>query len=76
MPVSYQLLVNALHLPEGTEILNAYVQPAWPGIVHLVVRHADLEDVGEGALLPTVVPQFTVHYRAEVRNRFEFKARN
>lgn len=58
MPVSTALLVQALHLPDDTEITAAFSKPEEPGVVYLVVRHDGLKNVAEGSRAPVVNPMF------------------
>lgn len=74
LPVSAELLRDALHLPPDAEITGAYCEPSKPGRICLVVRHPDLAPVKEGAEAPQVQPMFVTHYDESGGPRIEFKS--
>jgi hypothetical protein len=62
--VSTELIVKALHWPEGTEIVAADVVRDTHGPVMVIaVEHEDLPGVDEGDVLPEIMP--ILRYRRE-----------
>ena len=60
--VAPDLIVKALHFPEGTEIVWATtIQGAFGPTVVLKVGHPDLPEVPYGEEAPTVIPKVTYH---------------
>jgi hypothetical protein len=59
MPISNELLIEVLHLPEDTEIIGAEID--WkinPPVVRLLVTNPALNDVEDGDIVPEIMPTF------------------
>jgi hypothetical protein len=57
--VTDELIIEALHFPEGTKLLRIYESDPWipkAGYHTLVIEHPDLPAVHEGAVIPDAMP--------------------
>ena len=73
MTITYELLVELLHLPEGTQI-EAHFPPLVEGIPHVVdfvVSHPDLPEYTPGSYYLRVFPVLRTVYE-EPRQHIEF----
>jgi hypothetical protein len=61
MRVDFSLLREALHLPEGTEIVKVYQDCRYrPDVVEIVIRHPDLPPTYENEMILTIDPTFRI----------------
>jgi hypothetical protein len=61
--LSYELLVDALAMPEGTVVYNVSMHPKRNGCIRLVVLHEDLPVVNYGEELPEISPTIEADYK-------------
>jgi hypothetical protein len=54
---SSQVLLDALHLPEGTRIVGLHYNP-FVDSADITIEHPDMPEVADGAIPPTCWPSF------------------
>ena len=56
--VTKELLIDALKLPEDTEIISVHLNyEIYPSVIEIVVEHPELKQIDEGERIPIVNPR-------------------